>query len=77
MSEKLTPELIEGLVESEEYHRMGVKTVVCLLTLQNGFELVGTSGVIDAANFDLEIGKKVARDKAVSKIWELEGYARH
>jgi len=58
----------------EQYQRMGKKTLVCLLTLANGFEIVGTAACVDPANFDMEIGKKISREEAVNKVWELEGY---
>ena len=75
MSEiKLTQEKIERVIVSEEYAKMGKKSVVCLLTLQNGFELFGYGSCVDPANFDMEIGKKYAREDAVIQIWKLEGY---
>ncbi len=46
----------------------------CVLILENGFTVVGTSGVASPENFNAEIGRKVARAKAVDQIWPLEGY---
>lgn len=46
----------------------------CVLVLQNGYTVTGESACVSSANFDPEIGKKIARQKAVDKIWELEGY---
>ena len=75
MSEiKLTQESIESVIASEEYTKMGNKSVVCLLTLKNGFELFGYGSCVDPSNFDMEIGKKIAREDAVNQIWKLEGY---
>ncbi|HGO5850585.1 Gp49 family protein [Mannheimia haemolytica] len=45
-----------------------------VLTLKNGYKVTGESACLDVANFDVEIGESVAHAKAVSKIWELEGY---
>jgi len=42
--------------------------------LKNKFQVVGTSGVVDVKNYNKEIGDKFAREKAIDKIWELEGY---
>jgi hypothetical protein len=47
---------------------------VCALTLKNGFHVVGESAAASPENFDQEIGRKIARDNARSKIWALEGY---
>lgn len=47
---------------------------ICTLVLRNGFAVVGTSACASPENFDAEIGRHIARSKAVEKIWELEGY---
>jgi len=71
---KLTPEQIEAQIKEEQFMKMGKKTTVCLLTLNNGYELVGTSGCVDPDNYDAEIGQRIARENAVDQIWMLEGY---
>lgn len=47
----------------------------CVLVLQNGFTVTGESACASPENFDAEIGRKVARENAVQKIWPLMGYA--
>jgi len=47
----------------------------CVLVLRNGFTVTGESACASPENFDAEIGRKVARTKAVEKIWPLLGYA--
>ena len=47
----------------------------CVLVLRNGFTVTGESACASPENFDAEIGKKVARQKAIEKIWPLMGYA--
>ena len=46
----------------------------CVLTLENGFTVTGESACASPENFDAEIGRKIARQNAVNKIWLLEGY---
>ena len=46
----------------------------CVLVLRNGFTVTGESACASPENFDAEIGRKVARAQAVSKIWPLMGY---
>ena len=46
----------------------------CVLVLRNGFTVTGESACASPENFDAEIGRKIARDNAVQKIWALEGY---
>lgn len=47
----------------------------CVITLRNGFAVTGESACISPENFDAELGKKIARENAVKKIWPLMGYA--
>ncbi|WP_249821492.1 Gp49 family protein, partial [Escherichia coli] len=46
----------------------------CVLVLRNGFTVTGESACASQENFDAEIGRKIARQNAVNKIWMLEGY---
>jgi hypothetical protein len=46
----------------------------CVLVLRNGFTVTGESACASPENFDAELGRKIARQNAVQKIWTLEGY---
>lgn len=46
----------------------------CVLELKNGFTVTGESACASPENFDAEIGRKIARQNAVNKIWPLMGY---
>jgi hypothetical protein len=46
----------------------------CVLVLRNGFTVTGESACASPENFDAEIGRKIARQNAMQKIWPLEGY---
>lgn len=46
----------------------------CVIVLRNGFTVSGESACASPENFDAEIGRKIARQNAVAKIWPLEGY---
>lgn len=46
----------------------------CVLTLKNGFTVTGESACASPENFDAEIGRRIARENAVQKIWSLMGY---
>lgn len=72
---KLTSDYIESLIQDETYARPGNSTLtVCVLNLPGGCQVTGEDNVIDAQNFDPLLGQKYAREKAVSRLWELEGY---
>ncbi|WP_332259054.1 Gp49 family protein [Delftia acidovorans] len=46
----------------------------CVLRLRNGFTVTGESACASPENFDAEIGRRVARENAVQKIWPLLGF---
>jgi hypothetical protein len=46
----------------------------CVLVLKNGLTVTGESACASPENFDAEIGRKIARQKAVDKVWPLLGY---
>lgn len=47
----------------------------CVLVLRNGFTVTGESACASPENFDAGIGRKIARQNAVDKVWLLMGYA--
>lgn len=47
----------------------------CVLVLKNGFTVTGESACASPENFDAEIGRKIARQNAIQKVWPLMGYA--
>lgn len=46
----------------------------CVLTLRNGWTITGESACASPANFNPEIGRKLAKDSAVSKVWAFLGF---
>jgi hypothetical protein len=46
----------------------------CVLVLGNGFTVVGESACASPENFDAEMGRKIARQNAINKVWPLMGY---
>lgn len=47
----------------------------CVLVLRNGFTVTGESACASPENFDAELGRIIARQNAVQKMWPLMGYA--
>ena len=46
----------------------------CVIELRNGFTVTGESACASPGNFNAEIGRKIARQNAVQKVWPLMGY---
>lgn len=50
------------------------RLTICVLVLRNGFTVTGESACASPENFDAEVGRKIARQNAVAKVWPLMGY---
>ena len=46
----------------------------CVLVLRNGFTVTGESACASPDNFNAEIGRRIARENAIAKIWPLLGF---
>lgn len=72
---RVTPARLEEVIASEQYYVFpGTTFTACLLTLANGYTVLGESACASPENFNAEIGRKIARENAKNKIWALEGY---
>ena len=57
-------------VNKADYFKVGQKTIICLLTLDNGYEILGSA--INHTPENEEEAKGIAYQKALYKIKELE-----
>ena len=86
---RVTPADIEANIAAENYftaadgigasgqapvHSTHHLLTFCVLVLANGFTVTGESACASPENFNEEIGRKIARQNAVAKIWPLMGY---
>lgn len=46
----------------------------CVLVLRNGFTVTGESACASPENFNADIGRRIARENAVAKVWPLLGF---
>lgn len=73
---RVTPADLDNKIARVLYHVPEDTTMtICTLVLQNGYTINGESACADPRNFDAEVGRSMAYEKARNKIWELEGYA--
>lgn len=73
--ERVTKEYIDSRIASVDYSVLPKSTVtVCNITVDNGFSVRGESACVDPANFNREIGEKIAHDNAYAKLWPLFGF---
>ena len=84
---RVTPEDIEANIAGEYFFTADQATkacpqfdqlrllTFCVLVLKNGFTVTGESACASPENFDAELGRKIARQNAIAKVWPLMGYA--
>lgn len=66
---------LRGIGISEKYIPKELHLLTfCVLSLKNGFTVTGESGCASPENFDAELGRKIARENAIAKVWPLMGY---
>lgn len=73
---RVTLEGLEANIKERQFIVVpGSMLTICVLTLQNGFNVTGESACADPAMFNAEIGQRIAEDNTKRKIWPLMGYA--
>ena len=70
---RVTLDQIKTLIAAERFFLDDTLTI-CVLTLTNGYKVTGESAAADPANFNPELGRKIAKDKATAEIWPLAGF---
>jgi len=73
--EKIEPQEIEALIDSERFVLMNENFIICVLKV-GGFTIIGENSCLNPNDFDTELGKESSRADALNKLWELEGYHR-
>ena len=68
--------LMHEYVASVAFQKLGHKTTIAFLTVNNGFELVGTSACVNPDDFNESIGSHFALVDALDKLDGLVGFLR-
>ena len=72
---RITQDAIDDQISSEAFWSVpNTTTTVCCLVLANGYTVIGSSACASPENFDEDLGKKLAKRDARSKIGGLMGY---
>lgn len=48
----------------------------CVIVMTNGYILTGQSACADPADFNADLGQKLARQDAIKQMWPLVGFVR-
>lgn len=72
--EQYEQNLLNEWVVSQESTRLGVKTTVVCLQMDNGYEILGSSSCVDPDDYDKEIGTFYATKDALRNLKLIVGY---
>lgn len=70
----IKPTDIERFIATEDAEKLGTKTTIVSIRTLTGFESHGLSSCVDPSRYDINIGKKFAKEKAVDAIWAGLGF---
>lgn len=70
----IKPTDIERFIAAEDAEKLGTKTTIVSIRTITGFESHGLSSCVDPSRYDVNIGKKFAKEKAVDAIWAGLGF---
>lgn len=74
---KITKEFLESEIIQIDYKRLGSKITHCTITTKSGFVFTGESACVDPADYNEDIGSKIAYDNAFHKMWMPYGFWLH
>ncbi len=70
---RITHDVIRERIRDYEFHYSGQLTI-CVVTMTNGYMIVGKSAPASPENYDEALGKKYAYDDCIRQAFQLEGY---
>ena len=62
------------VVKNTKFMRITERTTVCIVTLANGFEIVGTASCIDVEMYDEAIGNSTSLEHAMKQVQDYLAY---
>lgn len=71
--ERITAGYMESRITNTTYTVVDTLTL-CTIKLDNGFQVTGESACVDPANYNREVGEKLAYDNAFRKLWPFFGF---
>jgi sRNA-binding carbon storage regulator CsrA len=69
----VTEEQIKEKIERIKYI-FDDHVTLCLITMKNGFVVVGMTAPAKVENHNHEVGERFAYENAFRQLWQLEGY---
>ena len=65
---------VHDFVKEIEYMQWGDKTTIAKATLHNGFIITESSSCVDPANFNMDIGSSICKERIYNEVWRMLGF---
>lgn len=72
--DKIYKEDVENFIKYEGNTKVGTKTTNVTITTITGYEVNGQASCVDASQFNIDFGAKVARPHAIDQLWSHLGF---
>lgn len=71
---RVTPDMIDSMIEGVEYHYLSDTHLVCKITMLGGrFHVTGESSTVSKENFNKAKGEEISYRNAREKVWPVAG----
>lgn len=65
---------VNDFIKGYDVQQWGDKTTIVIATLANGFIMSESSSCVDAANFNMNIGYNICKERIQNRVWEMLGF---
>lgn len=65
---------VNDFIVKYDVQKWGDKTTVVHATLANGFIITEASSCVDPANFNMDIGQSICKEKIQNQVWSMLGF---
>lgn len=65
---------VNDFIKSYDVSQWGDKTTIVTATLANGFIITESSSCVDPANFSMDVGASICKEKIQDQVWEMLGF---
>jgi hypothetical protein len=72
--DKVDIEDVERMIADIKYTNINNKNTLATVTLQNSFQMIRTSGVVNPSGYNHEKGCEVVRETVIGDVWYLLGF---
>lgn len=71
---RVTPDMIDSMIDRTDFIMLpGGSHMICRITLNGGFSVIGESKTVSAANFNADKAQEISYQKARDAVWPVAG----